>query len=161
MSISHLLTYRTFTKRERLTAPPHWLARGVAICLLVFITSVAFAQNRDQDKTPVQAVIQEQIDAFLADDFETAFQYAAPNIQRMFGHPRRFAQMIVRSYPMVWRPVDVKYLGVSRVGPYALQKVMIIDQNNALHILRYQLVPINQRWRISGVEILEIPGERI
>ncbi len=146
MSSSPLLIYRAF---------------GVTIFLLVLATSVAVAQVRDKDTPPIQAVIQDQIDAFLVDDFETAFQYAAPNIQRLFGHPRRFAQMIVRSYPMVWRPADVKYLGVRRVGPYALQRVMITDQNNTLHILRYQLVPINQRWRISGVEILEMPGEQI
>jgi hypothetical protein len=49
--------------------------------------------------------------------------------------------------------------GVS--GPYALQRVMVTDQQNTLHLLVYQLVPINQDWRISGVEILAMPGERI
>jgi hypothetical protein len=38
---------------------------------------------------------------------------------------------------------------------------MVTDQQNTLHILLYQLVPINQVWRISGVEILAMPGERI
>ncbi len=110
---------------------------------------------------PIQAVIQNQITAFQADNFEVAFSYAAPNIQRAFGNARRFAQMIVSSFPMVWRPVEVKYLKLTRSGPYALQRVMVTDQQNTLHILVYQLVPINQDWRISGVEILAMPGERI
>jgi hypothetical protein len=110
---------------------------------------------------PIQAVIQNQISAFQADNFEVAFSYAAPNIQRAFGNSRRFAQMIVNSFPMVWRPEEVQYLKLTRSGPYALQRVMITDQQNTLHILLYQLVPINQDWRISGVEILAMPGERI
>ncbi|MFY9347736.1 MAG: DUF4864 domain-containing protein [Orrella sp.] len=110
---------------------------------------------------PIQAVIQNQISAFQADNFEVAFSYAAPNIQRAFGNARRFAQMIVSSFPMVWRPVEVKYLKLTRSGPYALQRVMVTDQQNTLHLLVYQLVPINQDWRISGVEILAMPGERI
>lgn len=110
---------------------------------------------------PIQAVIQNQITAFQADNFEAAFSYAAPNIQRAFGNSRRFAQMIVNSFPMVWRPAEVQYLKLTRSGPYALQRVMVTDQQNTLHILVYQLVPINQDWRISGVEILAMPGERI
>lgn len=110
---------------------------------------------------PIQAVIQNQITAFQADNFEAAFSYAAPNIQRAFGNSRRFAQMIVNSFPMVWRPAEVRYLKLTRSGPYALQRVMVTDQQNTLHILVYQLVPINQDWRISGVEILAMPGERI
>lgn len=110
---------------------------------------------------PIQAVIQNQITAFQADNFEAAFSYAAPNIQRAFGNSRRFAQMIVNSFPMVWRPAAVQYLKLTRSGPYALQRVMVTDQQNTLHILVYQLVPINQNWRISGVEILAMPGERI
>lgn len=110
---------------------------------------------------PIQAVIQNQITAFQADNFEAAFSYAAPNIQRAFGNSRRFAQMIVNSFPMVWRPAEVRYLKLTLSGPYALQRVMVTDQQNTLHILVYQLVPINQDWRISGVEILAMPGERI
>jgi hypothetical protein len=110
---------------------------------------------------PIQAVIQNQISAFQTDNFDVAFSYAAPNIQRAFGNSRRFAQMIVNSFPMVWRPAEVQYLKLTRSGPYALQRVMITDQQNTLHILLYQLVPINQDWRISGVEILAMPGERI
>ncbi len=110
---------------------------------------------------PIQAVIQNQISAFQADNFEAAFSYAAPNIQRAFGNSRRFAKMIVNSFPMVWRPAEVRYLKLTRSGPYALQRVMVTDQQNTLHLLVYQLVPINQDWRISGVEILAMPGERI
>lgn len=110
---------------------------------------------------PIEAVIQNQISAFQADNFEVAFSYAAPNIQSAFGNSKRFAQMIVNRFPMVWRPAQVQYLKLTRSGPYVLQRVMVTDQQNTLHLLVYQLVPINEDWRISGVQILPIPGESI
>lgn len=146
-----------------------------AASLLLILSGTALAEVSLQKKAPaqeptptpaavnnpIQAVIQNQISAFQADNFEVAFSYAAPNIQRAFGNSKRFAQMIVNSFPMVWRPAEVQYLKLTRSGPYALQRVMVTDQQNTLHILLYQLVPINQVWRISGVEILAMPGERI
>lgn len=110
---------------------------------------------------PIEAVIQNQISAFQADDFEAAFSYAAPNIQRAFGNSKRFAQMIVNRFPMVWRPAQVQYLKLTRSGSYALQRVMVTDQQNTLHLLVYQLEPVNEDWRIRGVQILPIPGEII
>jgi hypothetical protein len=133
---------------------------ALATCWFLAAGSV-LAEPQSPAPNPIQAVIQSQIDALQVDDFETAFGFAAPNIQRMFGSPRRFAQMIAQSYPMVWRPADIQYLALTRSGPYALQRVMITDQKNTLHILVYQLVPINQHWRITGVRVLVLPGEQI
>lgn len=129
--------------------------------LLLLMSGLALAEPANKTDNTVRTVIQGQLNAFLEDDFDTAFQYAAPNIQKIFGHSRRFAQMVVNNYPMVWRPATVQYLASSRSGSYVFQRVMITDQDNELHLLLYQLVPINQRWRISGVEILALPGEQI
>ncbi|MFO7748305.1 MAG: DUF4864 domain-containing protein [Orrella sp.] len=156
-------TYSASTSRHGLNHPMAFnnLSLRYLALLLLLVSGLALAEPTEKTDNPVRAVIQGQLDAFLEDDFDTAFQYAAPNIQILFGHPRRFAQMVVNNYPMVWRPAEVQYLGASRSGPYAFQRVMITDQDNALHLLLYQLVPINQRWRISGVEILALPGEQI
>ena len=37
------------------------------------------------DESGIQSVISSQIQAFQADDFETAFTYASPTIKRLFG----------------------------------------------------------------------------
>ena len=55
-------------------------------------------------------MISEQIDALRADDFATAFTFASPGIQRMFGSPARFGAMVREGYPMVRRPRDVRFL---------------------------------------------------
>ena len=54
-------------------------------------------------------MISKQIEAFKADDFDTAFSFASPMIQRMFGSASTFGEMVQNGYPMVWRPAEVRF----------------------------------------------------
>jgi len=58
---------------------------------------------------------------------------------------------------MVWRPSEVQYIGVEQYASHSLQKVMITDTQKTLHLLVYQMVPIDQGWRIGGVQIVRQP----
>lgn len=111
-----------------------------------------------QDKDAITGVIQSQIEAFLADDFATAFTFASPGIKRMFGNPDRFGLMVREGYPMVWRPADVQYLELRSEGGAPVQKVLITDQDGAVHVLEYTMQPGESGWQISGVRILRAPG---
>ena len=106
----------------------------------------------------IEGTIQSQIDAFLADDFVTAFTFASPNIQGMFGSPERFGSMVRSGYPMVWRPGEVRFLELRDVGGQLWQKVMIRDQQGQLHVLDYQMVQSEGLWKINGVQVLRAPG---
>ena len=53
---------------------------------------------------------QREFTPFLQDDFATAFTFASPNIQGIFGTHQNFGQMVRSGYPMVWRPADVQYI---------------------------------------------------
>lgn len=118
------------------------------------LSAPALADTKDE----VTGVIQNQLDAFLADDFDTAFTYASPRIKRMFGSPDRFGMMVRQGYPMVWRPADVQYLDLSRQGPYEVQKVLITDETGATHVLEYRMIETPDGWQIAGVRLLEAPG---
>ena len=127
----------------------HFLASlALTLCL-----SVAAQAQED----PVSRVINDQIDAFLADDFDTAFSYASPNIKRLFGSPERFGQMVRRGYPMVHRPAEVTMLDQRRNGPRIDQRVMIRDQTGRLHLLAYDMVETPEGWQINGVAVLPAP----
>lgn len=127
------------------------LFAGVSVFLLTF---PAFAQRE-----PVTEVIGSQISAFLNNDTETAFTYASPNIRRIFGTPDRFGEMVRRGYPMVWRPAEVRYLDLREVAGNLWQRVMITDQNGAVHLLDYQMVNLESGWKINAVHLLQEPGE--
>jgi hypothetical protein len=102
----------------------------------------------------IEATIRSQLDAFLADDFATAFTFASPMIRDIFGTPERFGEMVRQGYPMVWRPAEVRYLELRPVAGELWQRVMIVDQAGALHMLDYRMIPDGDGWRINGVHIL-------
>ena len=112
---------------------------------------------QDARDTAIQNTIQDQIEAFKADDFGAAFSFASPMIQGMFRTPENFGVMVQRGYPMVWRPDDVRYLDLTEKDGRLFQKVIIRDQNGALHMLEYQMIQVNGDWQINGVQLLRQP----
>lgn len=105
----------------------------------------------------IEGTIQRQIDAFLVDDFATAFTFASPNIKMLFGSPERFGQMVQNGFPMVWRPGEVRFLELRDINGALWQKVMIRDQAGGMHMLDYQMIEGADGWRINGVQILRAP----
>lgn len=133
--------------------------RGLALCLVISLGLAGPALADEAAAPDVSAVIQAQIDAFLADDLDTAFTYASPGIRRMFRTPERFGEMVQRGYPMVWRPDTVRYLDRrEHPGGGVIQRVMITDQEGRLHVLDYLMLPGDAGWNIGGVELLRAPS---
>ena len=66
--------------------------------------TLAPAQGDDTSRA-FQHVIDGQIAAFARDDGAAAFEYATPDIQRMFGTPDRFMEMARAGFQPVYRPL--------------------------------------------------------
>ena len=131
------------------------------ILALILALGLAWPAAADKVIAPepgIEATIGAQIEAFLADDFATAFTFASPMIQGMFGTHQRFGQMVQNGYPMVWRPGDVQYLDLREVDGALWQRVMIRDQGGGVHMLDYQMLQMDGIWRINGVTLVREPG---
>lgn len=102
----------------------------------------------------VEDVINRQIAAFEADDFDTAFGFASPALQRFFGTSERFGAMVRQGYPMVLGPEDLRFLQQRAQGDFLLQRVMILDREGRLHLLEYQMLPDESGFVINGVRLL-------
>ncbi len=126
----------------------------LAAAFAIFTSGPASAEGHG---SAITSVIQSQIDAFLADDFATAFAFASPNIKSIFQTPERFGLMVRQGYPMVWRPADVRYLELEDQNGMLWQKVMITDQAGAIHVLGYQMIEADGGWQINGVQVLRAP----
>ncbi len=120
-----------------------------------FVMSVtsAFAQDADA----IEGVIGSQLQAFNDRDIEEAWQYASPNIKRIFGNPGNFGVMVERGYPMVWDNADVRFLELRDIAGNVWQKIMVRDVRGGLHILDYQMVETSEGWQINGVQLLPGP----
>ena len=124
------------------------------ILAVALFASPVFAQG---DRAEVSRVIQSQIDAFLADDVETAFAFASPTIKELFGTPQNFGVMVERGYPMVWRPAEVEFLDTRREGSVVYQDVLITDESGVFHVLEYMMVRATGGWQINAVRIVAAP----
>jgi hypothetical protein len=122
---------------------------------LALLCLPALAAPAQEARNPaIETTIQQQFDAFRADDVGTAFSFASPNIKGIFGTPENFGMMVRNGYPMVWRPAEVQYLELREVAGTLWQRVMVTDQAGRTHLLDYQMVPTDQGWQINAVQLL-------
>jgi len=126
--------------------------------LIAALTAISIQSSVAQDRqTGVETTIQSQIDAFLKDDFVTAFTFASPNIKRLFGNAERFGEMVKNGFPMVWRPSEVQFLEQTEQGSSLLQKVLVKDASGTPYVLEYSMIQTDEGWQINGVQLLAAP----
>ena len=123
---------------------------------LAALSGGAFAQEAGE----LEGVITEQMSAFLADDFATAFTYASPMIRSMFGNPGNFGAMVRDGYPMVWRPADIRFEDQrpGRRPGEVVQRLSLRGPDGSYYICDYTMVETPAGWKINGVQILPAPG---
>jgi hypothetical protein len=102
----------------------------------------------------IEATINNQFQAFIAEDVDKAFTYASPNIKGIFGTPENFAAMVRQGYPMVWKPSAVKMLELRNVSGSLWQRVLVTDQSGRSFTLDYQMIETSDGWQINGVQLL-------
>lgn len=132
------------------------MQRRLLSAAIALISSAPIAVQAQQSE--IEGVISGQFEAFLADDFDTAFEFASPMIKGIFRTPGNFGLMVRQGYPMVWRPADVEFLGLRNEGGRQVQTVMVTDGNGAIHILEYRMVEGDTGWQIDGVSLLKPPA---
>ncbi|MCA3436247.1 MAG: DUF4864 domain-containing protein [Rhodobacter sp.] len=132
--------------------------RQLVLSLVLLCLPVLSARADEARNPAIETVIQQQFDAFRAEDVGTAFSFASPNIKGMFGTPENFGRMVRNGYPMVWRPAKVQFLDLRKVAGNLWQRVMVTDQAGRTHLLDYQMVETAQGWQINGVQLLPQAG---
>jgi hypothetical protein len=103
------------------------------------------------DRATIRGVISDQIAAFRRDDATTAFGFAAPNIQAMFGSPERFLGMVRDAYQPVYRPSDVAFGELVYVGDQLIQLVQVVGPDGVPRLALYFMDrQPDGNWRIAG-----------
>ena len=112
------------------------------------------------DRATIRQVIEAQLAAFKADDGTTAFSFASPMIQTMFGDPANFMTMVRTGYLPVYRPREVEFQGLIDFRGQPTQLVLLVGPENEVVTAYYMME--RQRdgtWRINGC-ILRPAAER-
>ena len=122
--------------------------------LYAVLTAACLALPVQAQEAPIQSTIQSQLDAFMADDFVTAFSFASPMIKGVFGTSDNFGTMVQQGYPMVSRHGAVQMLELRTVAGNLWQRVMITDNAGRTHLLDYQMIETADGWQINAVQLL-------
>ena len=114
------------------------------------------------DQQAIHDVIQAQLDAFQQDDGAKAFGYATPTIQKMFGDPATFMQMVKSGYTPVYRPRSVAFekLVDTQQGPDQILRLVGPDGvTYAAHYLM-QKQP-DGSWMINGCYLTRLEDQNV
>ncbi|MEH6392154.1 MAG: DUF4864 domain-containing protein [Sulfitobacter sp.] len=130
-----------------------FLSSLFGMVLIVLTTFGATAQQAD-----IESTITGQFEAFKADDFEGAFQFASPNLQMMFRSAENFKRMVTAGYPMVWKHSEFRFLDLREAAGTLWQKVQVTDLKGFTYLLDYQMVETPDGWRIAAVQLLDAPS---
>ena len=143
------------------------MPRSVKTSLLLFLLLIcgsAFVvthQFRQRLPAPVPrelfAIVNQQLVAFRAADFQSAYRQAATGVQRKFTLAE-FETMVRRHHPEMTRAQRVEF-GLVRVeGSSARVQVFVFGENGAVRSFIYSLTNEDEAWKIDGVE--ELKGYR-
>jgi hypothetical protein len=128
-----------------LLSPMRHLSLPLRFFLLVILASAALlgssarAAVSVEDAQAVQVTVRAQLAAFAAEDAERAFSYAAPNIRALFQTPENFMAMVRQAYPVVYRPVDLRFLTPKSLDAAVVQPVHMRDAGGLSWLAMYTL----------------------
>lgn len=126
--------------------------------VLVFLSGAAVAGEPSQaDRGAIRQVIESQMSAFRQNDAAAAFNFAAPEIQAMFGTPENFIRMVETGYPPVFRPREVDFREIVLRDDLIVQKVLVVgpDGRPVMALYTMELQP-DGTWRIAGCALVAV-----
>jgi len=105
----------------------------------------------EADRQAIRSVIEAQLAAFQADDGASAFGFASPSIQQMFGDPATFLAMVRTGYMPVYRPREVRFQRLILYQGEPVQLVLLVGPDLEVVTAYYamQKQP-DGTWRING-----------
>ena len=132
----------------------------LAICLLLAAPSgSAWADEvpstlAPADQEAIHGVIQRQLDAFRADDAGTAFGFASPGIQGMFGDAGQFLAMVRKGYQPVYRPRSANFGSLVEIDGRTVQKLRLVGPDGVPTTAFYFMErEADGTWKIDGCQL--------
>nr|WP_274630658.1 DUF4864 domain-containing protein [Mesorhizobium shangrilense] len=129
------------------------MLRAVIILLVLF--APLFARAGEVEVQAAQTTIDSQIRAFLADDADRAYSFAAPNVQRLFPTVETFMGMVTGGYQPVYHPRDWSFGKVKEMDAVSIiQQVFTVGPDGKDYEAVYTLeLQADGVWRITGVSL--------
>ncbi|MEP6809311.1 MAG: DUF4864 domain-containing protein [Chthoniobacterales bacterium] len=134
------------------------LAKAVLVLFFISLCGMAFfVTARVRERTPIPlphelfAAVNDQLAAFRADDFSSAYRQASTGVQHKFTLPQ-FEAMIRREYSEMASATRVEF-GSSRMEDNtAVVQVFFFTGNSSVRVFLFSLIAEDGGWKVGGVE---------
>jgi hypothetical protein len=127
----------------------------------IFVTDYVRRQIPPPAPHALFAVVEQQLAAFRAADYSSAYRYAASGVQQKFTVPQ-FEAMIRRDYGDMTNAQRIEFGLVKVVGPAAVVQVFFVEESGSTRSVLYSLIAEGDSWKINGVQPMQSapPGHR-
>ena len=132
-----------------------------ALSAVLFLSAALLTaplQARAEDPVATtQQIIEKQINAFLKDDPDTAYSFAAPAIKALFPDKNVFFAMVKKSYEPVYHPGNYAFGRSKSIddGAMIYNEVLISGQDGKDWTAIYQMArQPDGSYKINGVQIV-------
>lgn len=119
-------------------------------------TQASLAQDLGgQESNAIHNVVQSQLEAFAADDAETAFDLTSDETQALLGSPQALLGIVREWYAPLYRPQKAIFSPAEVAGEHAIQEVVITDSNNVIWVAIF-LMQLDQesQWKIDSYHLV-------
>jgi Domain of unknown function (DUF4864) len=146
---------------DRLFVPMTRTIKASLLCFFLSLCGAAiFATTHVRRQVPLPtshelfAVVDNQLAAFRAADYSSAYRHAASGVQQKFTLPQ-FEAMIRRDYGEVANAKRLEFGFVKVNGAAAMVHVFVIGENGSTRSFLYSLSAEAGKWKINGVQPMQ------
>ena len=132
------------------------------IITLLGISSLAKSEiSYEKEFNETRFIIESQIQAFLDENAELAYSYAAPLIKMKFSNPLEFMYMVKSYYEPVYNPKQFQFIDAKYYEGAIYHQLQVISQQNESFLATYSLIQDEGKWKISGCAVYPMQKQSI
>ena len=138
------------------------LKKTILLITFLSISSLAKSENSyEKEFDETQFIIESQIQAFLDENAELAYSYAAPLIKMKFNNPLEFMSMVKNYYEPVYNPKQFYFIDARYFEGAIYHQLQVISQQDESFLATYSLIQDEGKWKISGCAVYPMQKQSI
>ena len=134
------------------------------LTIITFLSISSLAKSEisyEKEFDETQFIIESQIQAFLDENAELAYSYAAPLIKMKFNNPLEFMSMVKNYYEPVYNPKQFYFIDARYFEGAIYHQLQVISQQDESFLATYSLIKDGGKWKISGCAVYPMQKQSI
>ena len=134
------------------------------LLIITFLSISSLAKSEisyEKEFDETQFIIESQIQAFLDENAELAYSYAAPLIKMKFNNPLEFMSMVKNYYGPVYNPKQFYFIDARYFEGAIYHQLQVISQQDESFLATYSLIQDEGKWKISGCAVYPMQKQSI